>query len=98
MSRTGDGYRGVLKMLGQTVPRVALRDSVAEGADPIVRPKSAEMLDPNSDGRYQLQGEIARGGMGAILKGRDTNLGRDLVIKVLLEGQSIIQTLHCSGE
>ena len=36
-------------------------------------------------GRYQLQGEIARGGMGAILKGRDVDLGRDLAIKVLLE-------------
>ena len=26
-------------------------------------------------GRYQLQGEIARGGMGAILRGRDADLG-----------------------
>jgi serine/threonine protein kinase len=39
----------------------------------------------DSDSRYQLQGEIARGGMGAILKGRDTDLGRDLAIKVLLD-------------
>ena len=37
------------------------------------------------DGRYQLLGEIARGGMGAIIKGRDTDLGRDLAIKVLLD-------------
>ena len=36
-------------------------------------------------GRYQLQGEIARGGMGAILKGRDVDLGRELALKVLLE-------------
>ena len=35
--------------------------------------------------RYQLFGEIARGGMGAVLKGRDPDLGRDLAIKVLLE-------------
>ena len=32
---------------------------------------------------YQLLGEIARGGMGVILKGRDPDLGRDLAVKVL---------------
>jgi serine/threonine-protein kinase len=40
---------------------------------------------PAAGGRLQLLGEIARGGMGAILKGRDTDLGRDLAVKVLLE-------------
>jgi serine/threonine-protein kinase len=36
-------------------------------------------------GRYHLVGEVARGGMGVILKGRDVDLGRDLAIKVILE-------------
>ena len=83
----GNAGHSVLNALGVTVdmPRVVLRESAAECADPITRPKSPEMPNRDSDSRYQLQGEIARGGMGAILKGRDTDLGRDLAIKVLLD-------------
>jgi eukaryotic-like serine/threonine-protein kinase len=36
-------------------------------------------------GRYQLLGEIARGGMGLVLRGRDPDLGRDLALKILLD-------------
>jgi serine/threonine-protein kinase len=44
------------------------------------------MPTPEQTGdRYQLQGEIARGGMGAVLRGRDVDLGRDMAIKVLLK-------------
>jgi serine/threonine-protein kinase len=35
--------------------------------------------------RYRVVGEIARGGMGAILKARDNDIGRELAIKVLLK-------------
>jgi serine/threonine protein kinase/formylglycine-generating enzyme required for sulfatase activity/tetratricopeptide (TPR) repeat protein len=84
----GSAGHSVLKSLGKTiggVPQVLLRETAAEGPEPIVRPKSAEMPNRDPNSRYQLQGEIARGGMGAILKGRDTDLGRDLAIKVLLD-------------
>ena len=83
----GDANHSVLQSLGKTIdmPRVVLREAAAEGRDPVVRPKSLEIPYRNSDSRYQVQGEIARGGMGAILKGRDTDLGRDLAIKVLLD-------------
>jgi serine/threonine-protein kinase len=46
------------------------------------------------DGRYQVDQEIGRGGMGVVLKGRDLRLGRDLAFKVLrqeLRGQKAIE-------
>ncbi|HEY2156117.1 MAG TPA: serine/threonine-protein kinase, partial [Isosphaeraceae bacterium] len=81
---------GALARLAETlanVPRVHLRDDEPFGdPGPVVRPSSAEMPDRSDrPARLQLLGEVARGGMGAILKGRDSDLGRDLAVKVLLE-------------
>jgi eukaryotic-like serine/threonine-protein kinase len=81
--------QSVLTSLGSyssTIPQVHLRD-LPDEPEPLIRPRSTEMPTRNGAnlGRYQLQGEIARGGMGAILKGRDVDLGRELAIKVLLE-------------
>lgn len=83
----GNANHSVLRSLEHTVnaPRVSLRDAKEEGADPVQRPNSLEIPDHDADSRYRIDGEIARGGMGAILKGRDTDLGRDLAIKVLLD-------------
>ena len=67
------------------VPRVSLREPKEEGDAPIQRPSSPEIPNQPSDSRYRLDGEIARGGMGAVLRGRDTDLGRDLAVKVLLD-------------
>ncbi len=69
------------------VPRVLLRDSdLLDAPVPLVNTGSTEM-PPTGErfGRFQLLGEIARGGMGAVLKGRDLDLGRDLAVKVLLD-------------
>ena len=82
----GDTGNSVLKSLSQKipeVPHVTLHDSHPDPGG-IVQPGSPELPDKQDDDRYQLFGEIARGGMGAIIKGRDTDLGRDLAIKVLL--------------
>ena len=66
------------------VARIHLRD--AQDAARLVRPSSPEMPDLSGQpSRYQLIGELARGGMGAIFQGRDLDLGRDLAVKVILE-------------
>ena len=80
----------VLELLSRSigsVPRILLPDTATDDAGvAIIKPSSDEMPAPGERGdRYQLFGEIARGGMGAVLKGRDTDLGRDLAVKVLLE-------------
>ena len=79
---------GVLAALTETcgfgsVPQTLLRDT---DPGPLALPGSPEMpAAGDRPGRLQLLGEIARGGMGAVLKGRDPAIGRDLAVKVLLE-------------
>ncbi len=79
------GSGGVLETITATlgaVPRVLLRDTDAGLEPPLVR-LDREAGDGST--RYRIDGEIARGGMGAVLKGRDPDLGRDVAIKVLRE-------------
>jgi serine/threonine-protein kinase len=66
--------------------RPVLRRPAKEDSDHVVKPGSDAMPPREETGdRYQLFGEIARGGMGAVLRGRDVDLGRDLAVKVLLQ-------------
>jgi eukaryotic-like serine/threonine-protein kinase len=81
---------------GGSVPQVRLLEVDATDVDgdvdgdsefdPAVRLGSSEIPSARGDAEHlELLGEIARGGMGAVLKGRDPDLGRDLAVKVLLE-------------
>ncbi|MDC0935616.1 serine/threonine-protein kinase [Pirellulales bacterium] len=81
------GNHSILNNLANTInfSRVTLREPESAGRDPIERPNSPEIPAGDAGSRYRLDGEIARGGIGAIIKGRDTKLGRDLAIKVLLD-------------
>jgi eukaryotic-like serine/threonine-protein kinase len=64
-------------------------DFLSTRADLPTLPMSAEIAEQGSPSdcppHLRLFGEIARGGMGCILKGRDVELGRELAVKVLRE-------------
>jgi len=64
---------------------VNLREEQSRRSSPVPLSDSDEIPELESGSRYRVSGEIARGAMGAVLRGRDTDLGRDLAIKVLLD-------------
>ena len=82
-------HESVFTVLGghTAVTRINLRDVQEDRDTPVLRPPRMESVEtvPGQIGPYQVIGEIARGGVGAILKARDTELGRDIALKVLLD-------------
>ena len=76
---------GVIARIATTigsVSRVLLRDTTpGEPPGPVLRPAADADDDPSI--RYRIDGEIATGGMGSVLKGRDPDLNRDVALKVL---------------
>jgi tetratricopeptide (TPR) repeat protein/tRNA A-37 threonylcarbamoyl transferase component Bud32 len=68
------------------VPRVHLREPDVQTLPPIDHDPSVPLpFSQELPSRYQLVGEIARGGMGAVFKGRDVDLGRDVAVKIMLD-------------
>jgi serine/threonine protein kinase len=71
--------------LAANVPAADDETRVRPGAEP---PRSvAEVLQTDQSGgqRYLLEGEVARGGMGAVLRAVDRDIRREVAIKYLLD-------------
>lgn len=89
----GSVVRSLVERYGKAVdPGVSLSqpEMPAEQQDATHRPPSSmellkQVQTTAADSRYAMKGEIARGGMGAILKVWDADLRRHLAMKVLLD-------------
>jgi len=78
----GDVAR-LLARLGPRSPTVDLRPAEGEVAEPVTTSPSPDDAPQLPGSRLHVLGEIARGGMGVILRGHETDLRRDVAIKVL---------------
>jgi serine/threonine-protein kinase len=81
----GPNLAGLGAKMGTVLAHVTLHDTDEDDRTLIESSGDGARCDQVQAGRYQLIGEIARGGMGSVFKGRDPDLGRELAVKVLLD-------------
>jgi serine/threonine-protein kinase len=82
----GRGGESVLAVIERDLGpsfRLRLRDGPVERPDASPPETPVPSYEWSGTDRYQIAGEIARGGVGVVLKGRDADLGREVAIKTL---------------
>ena len=72
-------------LAGTLVPGGPIWDQTVGAESFAPDPSASKPTEAHEANRYVVHDEIARGGMGAILRGHDRNLRRELALKVLLE-------------
>jgi serine/threonine-protein kinase len=75
------------RKMKSAVPRWASTAPLGATDAPATGTDAAAATFPARLGRYELLEEIGRGGMGAVLRAHDPDLGRDLAVKVLRPDQ-----------
>jgi serine/threonine-protein kinase len=59
---------------------------LTDSGDGLASPQAVAFAQPTvRAGRYEIEGEIGRGGMGVVLRARDPDLQRPLAVKILAE-------------
>jgi len=82
-TRGSESVLGAIERMSGSASRIHLPD-IPDEVTPVVRIPSADDGEAvQDDSRYLIIGEIARGGVGVVLKCRDRDLGREVAIKVL---------------
>jgi tetratricopeptide (TPR) repeat protein/tRNA A-37 threonylcarbamoyl transferase component Bud32 len=71
------------RLTGEAPPSILLVESSDDEAPVVVAPPPGTAPEAAGNARYQVLGEIARGGVGIVCRARDRDLCRDVAIKVL---------------
>ena len=80
-------FAGTAAPVGQATIDIVREDELPTGPDLRSEPKPVKPIPleiPKQLGSYRIEGEIARGGMGLVLRGHHEVLARDVAIKLLL--------------